>query len=83
MLGIVRDMLTHKPPALLYVTHDPEEVSGLVKRLLLLHDGGKLQELPMDSHRSFKGMLRKRFCRNTDINKHNNKDNICLTINNR
>lgn len=66
MLGIVRDMLTRKPPALLYVTHDPEEVSGLVKRLLLLHDGGRLQELPMDSHRSFKGMLRKRFCRNID-----------------
>ena len=63
MLGIVQDMLTRKPPALLYVTHDPEEVSGLVKRLLLIHDGGRLQELPMDSNKSFKGMLRKRFRR--------------------
>ena len=67
MLSVVRDMLTHKPPALLYVTHDPEEVSGLVKRLLLLYDGGRLQELPMDSNKSFKGMLRKRFRRSIDL----------------
>lgn len=67
MLGVVQDMLTRNPLSLLYVTHDPEEVSGLVKRLLLIQDGGRLQELPMDSHRSFKGMLRKRFRRSIDL----------------
>jgi ABC-type nitrate/sulfonate/bicarbonate transport system ATPase subunit len=61
MLGIIQDMLAQQPLTLLYVTHDPEEVSRLAKRLLLLLDGGIIQELTPDPNRTFKRMLRKRF----------------------
>lgn len=63
MLGIIQDMLAQQPLTLLYVTHDPEEVSRLAKRLLLLLDGGIIQELTPDPNRTFKRMLRKRFCK--------------------
>lgn len=63
MLGIIQDMIAQQPLTLLYVTHDPEEVSRLAKRLLLLLDGGIIQELTPDPNRTFKRMLRKRFCK--------------------
>ncbi len=61
MLGIIQDMLSQHPLTLLYVTHDPEEVSRLAKRLLLLLDEGIIQELSPESNGTFKKMLRKRF----------------------
>lgn len=61
MLGIIRDMLARQPLTLLYVSHDPEEVSRLATRLLLLLDGGIIQELTPDPNRTFKRMLQERF----------------------
>ncbi len=61
MLGIVQDMLAQQPLTLLYITHDPEEVSRLVKRLLLLVDGSQIQELSPEYDKTFKRMLRRRF----------------------
>jgi NitT/TauT family transport system ATP-binding protein len=45
MFGLVRDMLSSRPLTLLYVSHDPEEVSRLSDRLLLLSDGGAIREM--------------------------------------
>ena len=61
MLSIVQDMLAQQLLTLLYVTHDPEEVSRLAKRLLLLVDGGQIQELSPEYDKTFKRMLRRRF----------------------
>lgn len=61
MLSIVQDMLAQQPLTLLYVTHDPEEVSRLAKRLLLLVSGGQIQELSPEYDKTFKRMLRRRF----------------------
>ena len=61
MLSIVQDMLAQQLLTLLYVTHDSEEVSRLAKRLLLLVDGGQIQELSPEYDKTFKRMLRRRF----------------------
>ena len=67
LLGIVQEMLAHhQSMTVLYVSHDPEEVSRLAKRFLLLIDGGVIQEFSPGPDRSFKRMLRKRF-RNRNI----------------
>jgi len=71
MLGIIRDMLSRQPLTLLYVTHDPDEVSRLAMRLLLLLDGGIIQEIPLDPNRNYKKMLRKRFCNRNLKNRRN------------
>ncbi|PXF50826.1 MAG: hypothetical protein C4B56_07650 [Candidatus Methanophagaceae archaeon] len=61
MLSIVQNMLAQQPLTLLYVTHDPEEVSRLAKRLLLLVSGGQIHELSPEYDKTFKRMLRRRF----------------------
>jgi len=61
MLSIVQNMLAQQPLTLLYATHDPEEVSRLAKRLLLLVSGGQIHELSPEYDKTFKRMLRRRF----------------------
>ena len=55
MLSIVQDMLAQQPLTLLYVTHDPEEVSRLAKRLLLLVSGGQIQSCHRNMIKRLKG----------------------------
>ena len=61
MLGIIQEMLAQQPLTLLYVSHDPDEVSRLAKRFLLLLDKGIIQEFSLDPNKPFKKMLRKKF----------------------
>ncbi|MGX9367297.1 ABC transporter ATP-binding protein [Desulfoplanes sp. PS50] len=44
MLCLVENMLTRRPATLLYVSHDPQEVSRLAHRILILEEGGVIRE---------------------------------------
>lgn len=49
MLQLVENMLAHTPTTLLYVSHDPHEVSRLADRLLILGErGAVLETTPME-----------------------------------